>query len=331
VQGTGDGELVTFMTSGALTVDDPPDGAVDVYGYDAVRDELVRLSAADGGVGGSYPCVSGSGSPMCHGDSGLTPTSSISFQSGAVNVPLGVATGADGVKSAFFESRSRLVAGDVDGSYDVYQWREGGLSLVTPGDSPTDGYVYLGNDESGQNVYFVTRDALTWQDFDKVADVYTARVDGGIVQPVEPAPCAVLVDACQGGGAQATVASQATSSVAGSDGDADVGERFSVTLAGLSAKARRRAARTGVLALRVRADRGGVVRLGARARLAGKSRRVGRTSKRVTAGVTRVGLRLNARARRALASGRRLRVSVTVAQAGARSRSAAVVLRRAGR
>ena len=76
----------------------------------------------------------------------------------------------------------------------------------------------------------------------------------------------------------------------------------------------------------VRASDGGVVRLRATARIGGRPVRVAGTRRRVKAGVTRIGLRLSARARRVLSKGRALRVTVRVAQTGARTRSATAIL-----
>jgi hypothetical protein len=230
---------------------------------------------------------------------------------------------------AFFNSRARLVTGDTDESYDVYQWRNGELSLVTVGTAQH--ALYKGNDRSGRNVYFVTRDALTWQDFDAVADVYTARVGGGIDEPVASPVCSLAADGCQGAGVgpRAVPAAQTTRG-----GDANVlpGVRARVSLARVGVLARRRAARTGVLGLRVRTSGPGRVSAVARARLAGKTRRVAKAAARSRgAGRVVLRLRLDRRARHRLRAGRPLRLAVDVAMAGARGQTATVLLRRAGR
>ena len=318
--GTGDGSLVTFFTDGRLTADDPDAVTGDIYGYDATRDELLRVSAPQGGPGGTYDCAPGStDSPQCYGDGGISESEMTRLKR------LGVAVRPDGTRLAFFQSRSRLLPGDVDDAYDVYQWSEGELSLISTGQSDTDGAFYVGNDRSGLNVYIATRDRLTWQDHDAVLDVYTARIGGGITEPSTPGVCVVLADACQAGGGAGLVSGQPRTSSPVSDRNA-ASRRRTLSLSGLGSRARRRAVRTGRLVVSVRASDGGVVRLRATARIGGRPVRVAGTRRRVKAGVTRIGLRLSARARRVLSKGRALRVTVRVAQTGARTRSATAIL-----
>jgi hypothetical protein len=334
VRGTSDGGFITFWTDGRLTADDPNGVTGDVYGYDSVSDELTRVSAPRGGVGGSYPCTqdnpgTGDIEPtfQCFGDGG--------FESGARNVNpfLGVATDplVAGDRVAFFQSRSRLVAGDRDDGYDVYQWRNGELSLVTTGASATHGAFYRGNDRTGRNVYFATRDRLSWQDHDEVLDIYTARVGGGIAQPIPPVLCDLLGSGCQAGSGAGTVAAVPVTASPGGR-DSEPAARRTLAIGGLSAKARRRAARTGVLKVAVRSSANGRVAVVAKARIARRLRRVGRGSGTARAvGATTVRVRLSRPARRVLAAGRRLRLQVTVSAPQARAVSRSLVLRRAAR
>jgi hypothetical protein len=328
VRGTSDGSFVTFWTDGRLTGDDDPDGVADIYAYDAAADELTRITRAEPGAPGDpYACVSA----LCHGDGGI---------GGGGPLPaLGVATdpAIAGERVAFFESRSQLVPGDTDDAYDVYEWKRtpgqpaGELSLLTPGDSVRDGQMYKGNDRSGRNVFFATRDRLTWQDHDAVLDVYTARVDGGVPDPVAPPVCAVLADGCQGqaGGVPGTAA-PVTGVVGG--GNAERGPRARLSLRGPARAQRRRAARRGVVALRVRVNRPGRVVAVARARVGGRGRVVGRAARRLSrpgAAVLRV--RLSRPARKRLRSGARLRLAVRVGMPGALARTTHFTLRRSGR
>jgi hypothetical protein len=249
VRGTSDGKFVTFWTRGRLTSDDPgaPDTA-DVYAYDADTNDVARITAPQGGDGATYPCgTTGDAAALeCYGDGGFSynPTGGR-----GVNPPLGLATDplVSGDRTAFFQSRSRLLPEDEDDAYDVYQWHNGDLSLLSTGASDTDGALYLGNDRTGRNVYFVTRDRLTWQDFDAVADVYTARVGGGIPEPPPPAICDALAGQCQGG--EALVLKPQVNSGSGTGGNATPGARKTIRLKHLSDAQLRRAARTGVLTL----------------------------------------------------------------------------------
>jgi hypothetical protein len=336
VRGTDDGGFVTFLTMGRLTADDPAAFASgDVYAYDADGDELVRITAPQGGAGEAYPCVTNASTPVCHGDGGVDQQSNLEM-GGTVNWVLGVAkrplTAGDRV--AFFGSKSRLVPEDSDDAYDVYEWRNGDLSLVSTGASGTDGAIYRGNDATGRNVYFATRDRLSWQDHDAVADVYTARVGGGIAEPDPPAVCGVLGGGCHGGGASAVAVSPGSERPAGRD--VSPGVRRRLVVGRIGAAARRRAARTGVIRLRVRTNAPGRVRAVARARVRGRGgrlgvRRVGRDVVRAKrAGRVVVVLRLSRVARRELRGGRALGVRLGVSMAGADRRSMTVALRRAG-
>jgi hypothetical protein len=334
VRGTSDGSFITFWTDGRLTADDPDEVTGDVYAFDANADELTRMSAPQGGVGGSYPCAAADSAARCHGDGG---SDTVDAPGRAAKPSLGVVTdpAVPGDRVAFFQSRSRLIAEDADDAYDVYQWRNGDLSLISTGVSDTDGAFYKGNSRDGKNVYFASRDRLTWQDppGDVVLDVYSARVDGGIAQPPLPAVCGVLSGGCQGAGALAV--EPAVGSTGGPGGDAARGVRPNLSVAAVGAKARRHAARRGVLSLRVRTSTAGRVTAKARARVRVRGRLAVRRVARTAVGARRAGrvvlrLRLSKAARTRLGAAGRLRVSVVVGMAGARQRTATVLLRRAG-
>jgi DNA-binding beta-propeller fold protein YncE len=322
VSGSGDGSLVTFFTDGRLTADDPDAATGDIYGYDAARDALVRVTAPQGGAGGTYDCTpGGTDTTQCFGDGGISQGTE------RILKRLGVATRPDGTRVAFFESRSRLVPEDTDDAYDVYQWREGELSLISTGQSDTDGAFYVGNDRSGLNVYIATRDQLSWQDHDAVLDVYSARVGGGIPQSAPPVVCSVLANECQGPAIGVPISTNAESGRPGGDGDASPGARKTLRVGKLSRKARRRAARTGTLAVAVRISEAGRVRAVAKSRIGRRTRRVASKSVQVRkAGRARIKLRLNRAARQRLSRGKALRLSIKVTSSDARSRSIAVRL-----
>jgi hypothetical protein len=329
VGGRSDGGFVTFWTPGRLTVDDDV-GSGDVYGYDLGSDDLVRLSRpATGAVGGSYPCTTVSPTPVCHGDSGFQDE--VNF----ANPLLGVASDPEttGDRMAFFQSRSRLVLEDGDGAYDVYKWHNGVLSLVSTGASDTnDGALYRGNDVTGRNVFFATRDVLTWQDADTVLDIYVGRLGSkGIPRPAVPVLCDVLAHGCRGGG-RALVQTSPASDDPNGGGDASPGRRARIAVGGLGRRAQIRAARSGVIRLRVKTNRAGVVRVLAKVRHRKRARVVGRASKRFRkAGSGVVRLSLSKAARRQLRSGQQLRIAIGARMSGARPRSVSVVLQRAGR
>jgi hypothetical protein len=333
-RGSDDGSFVSFFTDGRLVGDDPDSVSGDMYGYDAEADDLVRLSAPQGGIGASYPCVTVSGATAgtpCFGDPGMTSAS----MRGVFNVVS--SNGESDSRVVVFESASRLVADDHNDVFDVYMWRDGELSLVSTGAAGADDVLYRGADRTGQNIYLSTRDRLTWEDPDDVLDVYVARVGGGFAEPDPPVVCAVVADACQGpGSAVPPIAPESRMTPPPGSGNVDVDERRTVSVGRLSARARRLAARRGVLGVRVRSNAGGRVRLVARAGLGRRRGRVvvGRAETVMAGpGAATVRLRLSRAARRAVKKRRaRLRVVVTARAVGAaRTDSVSVVLRRAGR
>jgi len=323
VRGTADGAFVTFWTDGRLSADDPVGTSADLYAYDAYADQLTRISAPQQVGAVSYQCVTdGSiGQPTgiaCYGDPGIGENSGALTMLGVVSRPQ-----TPGDRIAFFQSASRLVADDLDDAYDVYMWRNGELALVTGG-TDKDAF-YKGNDSTGRNVYFVTMDRLSWQDHDAVMDVYAARADGGVAQPVEPAPCAVLADACQGGGAVLSSPMPAGSAAPTEGADPAPEARLRLSLGRIAPAARRRAAAAGALALPVKTSARVTVWAVARARLAGRRRVAGSGRVRGTGRMV-LRLRLTPLARGVLARGDDLSVQLRVTADGARTRTKHFVL-----
>lgn len=349
VRGTVDGSFITLFTTGRLTTDDPggtpvddPPGVpvADIYGYDADSDRLTRITAPQGGSETAYPCLQDRASTpvdesalfACRGDGGADLQMGVGYRASAPYYNLGLAQDGDD-RVAFFQSASRLVADDLDDGYDVYQWRDGELSLITSGAPDSEDALFKGNDRSGQNVYFVTRERLSWQDTDVVADIYTARVGGGVDEPPPPGVCLLVLGGCQANDGALSGASVNSTRAGSGNASPGVGRAvLSVSRPGRRAIAR--AARSGVLKVGVRVNRRGVVRGVARARLVrgGGLRRVGSARVRVSkAGKAMLRLRLSRAAVRRLGSGKRLAVSVRVSFAGTSPKSVRFGLRRAAR
>jgi hypothetical protein len=98
----------------------------------------------------------------------------------------------------FFSTEQGLVPQDTNGLTDVYEYdmRAHRAALVSSG-SGDQGTWFVGTSASGRDVFFVTRQSYSRWDIDTLADLYDARVDGGLPEPPQPAPpCAG--DACQG-------------------------------------------------------------------------------------------------------------------------------------
>jgi hypothetical protein len=163
-QSTPDGRYLVFGTASQL-LDTDTDNARDVYRYDADTGGLTRASTNVLGVGGNGPFDA------------ETPAIS------------------DDGQKIVFTSAEALSALDGNAESDVYLWTPARVSLISTGSVGSGG----GNPAitaSGQDVYFVTRGALTPADGDDLNDVYDARIGGGF-SFAPAAPC--TGDACQPG------------------------------------------------------------------------------------------------------------------------------------
>jgi hypothetical protein len=90
----------------------------------------------------------------------------------------------------FFETENSLSARDVNGFQDVYEYRSGGLSLISSG-TGEGGSAFVDASADGRDVFFVTPEAPVRADRDRLPSIYDARVNGGFAEPpLPPAPCA---------------------------------------------------------------------------------------------------------------------------------------------
>jgi hypothetical protein len=96
----------------------------------------------------------------------------------------------------FFDTAEALLPLDTNGQIDVYEYESGQLHLISAGTSSSES-VFLDTSESGNDVFFLTRQKLVPQDTEEEAkNIYDARVDGGFPAPSTPPPC-VTADACR--------------------------------------------------------------------------------------------------------------------------------------
>jgi hypothetical protein len=304
-QPAGDGHLLVFRTNAALT-DDDQDTAADIYRYDRQAEALQRVSKAmmGGEEGGSTNVV----------------VESAFLGSFARWVD-------ESASSVVFTTTDGLVAADVNGAEDGYLWRDGAVYLLPASDQkPGSRGSQPTISADGETVAFASNEQLLPSDGDSVQDVYVARVNGGQATVPAAGSCDPVAGACQGAGAAPTAAHGERTSSTG-DGNAVSGERKRLVVSRLSRKARRRAARSGVLAVRVRTTSAGLLRVLARGRIGKRTRRVaGRRVRVRKAGAVTVRLRLNRAARRRLRRGRSLNLTVQVRSHGARPRSMTVRL-----
>jgi hypothetical protein len=108
----------------------------------------------------------------------------------------------DGSTAALL-TREPIVNEDINDWYDIYEWRNGTLRLITDGEthypvglggtSP----MIRGLDNTGDNIFFSLVDpGLTGYEQDGLANLYDARVGGGFPRPQPPAHCSE--ESCQG-------------------------------------------------------------------------------------------------------------------------------------
>jgi hypothetical protein len=96
----------------------------------------------------------------------------------------------------FFTSPGRLVAADVNGMQDVYEYRDGNDRLISPGNAPFDAR-FADISEDGSDVFFTTPQKLVGQDNDKSVDIYDARINGGLAKQNPPPPQECFRDDCK--------------------------------------------------------------------------------------------------------------------------------------
>lgn len=349
VRGSSSGDAVAFQTSGRLTSDDVDDAA-DIYLYEAGSDRLTRVSSPPPGVQ-PYVCQRRTPtSPVlerCNADFGRTGRAGISNRGGSFGSAglrhWNIAERSDGsLEAVLFQSRLALDPDKTNGNgpvadtggegyMDVFEWRDGKVSLISTGDSPNSSF-YSGNSLDGEHVFFWTEERISpWEIDARDGDLYNATTAEPIPGPVAPPPvCAVLGGGCHSADAGAVAVTARTAPESAVD-NARAGERRRLAMVALGVKARKRAARTGRLALRVRTTGAGRLSVVVRDKVAKRKRVLAKAAKTVgTPGVATIRLRLNKAARRTLRAGRRLNMSIQVRQAGARPRSMTVRLRRAG-
>jgi hypothetical protein len=216
----------------------------------------------------------------------------------------------DDGRRVFFETRDALVAADVNGFIDVYEWSDGNVRLVSPG-TQRDDALYHDSSADGGTVFFVTRAALIPElDRNISRDLYAAREGGGFALPPAPVPCSG--EACQG----EPPASPQTPSPGSSrfDGPGDEQEaKPGHRLSKLNTRQIRTFARTGRTVLTVRANRTGVVTATVQARVTRRTLVVARSMRVARDGATvRLPLKLSRQARRALRQRGRLRLVISV-------------------
>jgi hypothetical protein len=168
---TADGSAFVFETDSPL-----PGGFNNSGGFEQVYRYVV--------ASGALECVSCPPASMVpSGDAHL------SNDDGEPEVLDSRGVSADGER-IFFDTPDPLVAQDVNGKRDVYEWEGGKVYLLSSGTSTNESFL-LDNDENGDNVFFATTDSLVPADTDGGYDVYDARVEGGFPEVKPPSICTI--------------------------------------------------------------------------------------------------------------------------------------------
>jgi hypothetical protein len=224
-----DGRFVVFRSSGRLTADDTSvSGAQQVFRYDAVTGELVRISVGNDGFNDNGNRSSSKASPCIGGESnwGCENAMMVPAAAGARRDP----TMSDDGSYVFFESPVGLTPQALDDvpvgvteggeqvvlAQNVYEWHAGHVYLISDGRDVTrdasgqgntvcleseSSVCLLGSDTTGANVFFSTTDQLVAQDTDTELDYYDARVCTAESPCIKQAPAPLppcLGEVCHG-------------------------------------------------------------------------------------------------------------------------------------
>jgi hypothetical protein len=288
---TPDGRYAVFTSAERLAPGDT-DSSVDVYRYDADTGEIALISAGTDGKGnGAFGAK-------------LPETSRV----------------VDGNRRVVFDTAEPLLPQDRNGKEDVYEWSEaGGLALVSGGVPGLPG-AFVGVTPDGGTVFFLTTATLLARDRDQgEADIYAARIGGGLPEPPEPGPAGCSGSECGeslGGGSPRQLSLPRP----------DLSHRLE--LGPIDAAARRQLARTGATTLLVEAPAAG--RLNVVGRGKGKQPLASGSAQAKDAGPLLVALRLQPAARRALARGKRVSMRILLTLGQARLRGPALTLKQGG-
>jgi hypothetical protein len=182
-QGGGSGGGNPTEKPSVLEANVSPSGRVFAFATSGI----FRYRAAAGGEAGDLRCISclpnpapiQGGSLLTVGNDGPTALLAMNFASWKLNAVLD-----DG--SVFFSTGTALVPADGNASEDVYEYKAGGVRLISLGDSPT-GARFLDASPDGTDVFFETAQSLTQGDSDGQS-IYDARVGGGFAPPEPPPP-----------------------------------------------------------------------------------------------------------------------------------------------
>ena len=186
-QATPDGRFLVFPSSADLTEGDTSK-VPQLFEYDAVARKLTRVSIGQGGrASGNVSTFHDAPTIPGQGFSGVDLPTAARFH---------LAVSDDGSR-VFFTSAAPLTPAAVSGAPSVFEYREGGLYLLSDGKDTSDTgrgtstVEVLGADPSGGDVFFTTASRLVPQAGDTQQALYDAREEGGF-------PALALTSGCMG-------------------------------------------------------------------------------------------------------------------------------------
>ncbi len=177
-----------------------PDGNVLVFW--STRPELNALTGSEnGGMPQYYRYDDRDESLVCiscppPGTPPNTVSPTLIFNGDAVKADAKAVTN-DG-SMVFFSSLTKLVPEDVNGDWDLYEWHDGEVGLLSDGRTryATEGGAFLYSaSPDGRDVLFNDQARLTHDAGDDAQKLYDARIDGGFPAP-PPGPAACSGEGC---------------------------------------------------------------------------------------------------------------------------------------
>jgi hypothetical protein len=245
-------------------------------------------------LGGEFKCISCPSGPA---KADITVTPDVARGVISVKIPAIRPRFLSDDGEVFFSTPETLVAEDVNGVADAYQYDPAtdSLSLVSSG-TGRDPANFVDASASGDDVFFVTRQRLVGSDRDDLVDLYDARIGDAVPDPVER-----VVPVCEGEACQGAPSGDPGGDLPGSLVFEGAGAG-ALRVSGLRVPSRL-TLRGVVGSLRVRVSGAGTLRLRGRGLRA-------RSVKRTRAGTVVLRLRLGGRARTRLRASGRYRTSV---------------------
>jgi hypothetical protein len=196
-QATPDGRFLLFPSSADLTADDTS-SVPQLFEYDAQAEHLTRVSI---GQGGTY---NNDGNTRAFHDAPQIPVQQFNVTDRPTEAGFHLALSPDG-STVLFTSAAELAPGAVSAQPSVFEYREGGVYLISDGrDASVTGEgpsvqlygLAAGTEPQVRDAFFATADPLVPQNGETQVALYDARMDGGFPAPALAPGC--LGETCRG-------------------------------------------------------------------------------------------------------------------------------------